>query len=145
MKLIGFADTAIRRVKKIYNSYISTITKCFRTTVVGCQSSQLLIQKVKYDSKQEYKKHRKRLLGSNNHTRKRNFLNNIMDTVGDYKCHYCNQRDLIIKHECDPDIPSYRRLTIDHVVSIKRGANPRDVSNWVIACERCNMKKGSRE
>ncbi len=67
-----------------------------------------------------------------------------MDTVGDYKCHYCEQRDLIIKHDCHPEIPTYRRLTIDHVVSIKNGANPRDVSNWVIACERCNMKKGSK-
>jgi 5-methylcytosine-specific restriction endonuclease McrA len=104
-----------------------------------------LTQKVKYDSKLEYKKIRKKALGSKNGARKKAFLVKIMDEVGDYKCHYCEQRDLVIKHQNDPDIPSYRRLTIDHVLSIKRGANPRDVSNWVIACERCNMKKGSRK
>lgn len=55
-------------------------------------------------------------------------------------CHWCG-------HEVEDDAPlgHPRKATIDHLVEVSRGqADPLDTSLWVIACWRCNSKRGAR-
>lgn len=64
---------------------------------------------------------------------------------GNLNCVTCGQTDLIINHREDPDIPKYRRATIDHIVPLKYwNGSPLSKINWQIMCERCNQLKGCK-
>ena len=46
-------------------------------------------------------------------------------------CHYCHKTNL-------------RKVTVDHIVAKSEGGNELSHTNFVVACERCNRKKGSK-
>ena len=68
-------------------------------------------------------------------------------------CHYCGKklvsdvpdetkrpRDRMFRRK---RVPKGRMATVDHVMPLSRGGSRYDVTNLVIACERCNGTKGS--
>lgn len=72
------------------------------------------------------------------------FMRNVYRKTGDLACEYCGQVDLIMNHREDPEIPKYRRATIDHIVPLKQGGGLKDRNNWCVACQECNELKGSK-
>ena len=43
-------------------------------------------------------------------------------------CHWCRRA---------------KATTIDHLVEVDRGIDPRDQTNWVGACHKCNARRGA--
>lgn len=76
------------------------------------------------------------------------YLEKTQKEKGNLVCHYCGKEHLDIGFR---DIEfSYLNnknknlATIDHVIPVCSGLiNPLDESNWVIACKKCNSRKGN--
>ena len=58
---------------------------------------------------------------------------------GEHTCFYCED---IINTDTKP--PNYKALTLDHVIPLSKGGGLKDVSNVVVCCYYCNMKKGNK-
>lgn len=59
-------------------------------------------------------------------------------------CAYCGRSNL--KRKGSQNLNGYKLghlATIDHVIPISRGGNKFDESNCVIACAKCNQRKGN--
>jgi 5-methylcytosine-specific restriction endonuclease McrA len=59
-----------------------------------------------------------------------------------------NRRNLLLRDDntcqyCGKSMPS-SQLSVDHVVPTSRGGSSRSWENQVIACRRCNGRKGNR-
>ncbi len=58
-----------------------------------------------------------------------------------------NRRNLLLRDECICQYCGVKGqpndLTIDHVIPISRGGNPRTWENQVVACKRCNHRKAN--
>lgn len=77
--------------------------------------------------------------------RRRKYLHAQLEKYHDLCCVNCKQRDLIILHKQDPDIPYHRRATIDHIRSISLGGSKYNKENWQVLCEKCNLNKNKME
>lgn len=72
----------------------------------------------------------------------RTFLYNVQQKHGKLRCTYCGRWGLVIEFE-GMKVPHHKKATIDHVVPISNGIDPFDTKNLVVACQKCNGKKGS--
>lgn len=73
----------------------------------------------------------------------RSFLTEQQEKLGSLTCKYCEKPNLIIEYE-GMRVPRDIKATIDHVVPLSDGCDPFDKNNIVVACEKCNSKKGSK-
>jgi len=76
------------------------------------------------------------------------FLLKIKRKKGDLVCHYCNKPHLEIGYRslkmCNLNNKNPKLATVDHKVSVSSGIDKLDVTNWVVACKKCNNRKGSK-
>lgn len=72
----------------------------------------------------------------------RNFLKAELKKKGKLCCTYCKNPHLKIEWE-NMVVPQDSKATIDHVIPISNGGGVFDVRNIVVACGKCNSKKGS--
>lgn len=72
----------------------------------------------------------------------REFLKSELKKHGVLTCHYCSKSNLIIEDE-NMRVPNNIKATIDHVIPISKGGAVLDVKNVVVACHKCNCKKGN--
>ena len=75
------------------------------------------------------------------------YLKKIKKQTGDLVCHYCGKNHLEIGHR-DANLAYLNNknkmlATIDHVIPVSSGINVLDENNWVVACKKCNSRKGS--
>lgn len=73
----------------------------------------------------------------------RNFLSKELRIKGVLKCTYCTGTNLIVQYDSSKYISPTKKATIDHVIPLSKGGKMYDTNNLVIACERCNSKKGN--
>ena len=67
---------------------------------------------------------------------RRNYLNKFEKLT----CVYCGKTDLKLDGN---KYPLKQVATIDHVVPLSKGGAMYDESNFVVACYKCNQRKGS--
>lgn len=72
------------------------------------------------------------------------YLRERKEKEGNLTCKYCSRTDLIIEEE-GMLVPNRKKATIDHVVPISKGGPIYDFKNIVVACGRCNGKKGNKD
>lgn len=72
----------------------------------------------------------------------RNYLNTVLKNKGILKCTYCGKVHLKIEEE-NMRVSHNIKATIDHVVPLSKGGDIFDVFNIVVACSKCNSKKGN--
>lgn len=66
------------------------------------------------------------------------FLTETKERDGCLTCVYCGKSNLVI------DALSQENLaTADHFVPVSKGGHPFDMNNLVVACYKCNNRKGS--
>lgn len=75
------------------------------------------------------------------------YLNNIKKETGDLVCHYCGKSHLDIGYIEQEFLylnnKNKNLATIDHVVPASTGIDILDTKNWVVACKKCNSRKGN--
>ena len=72
----------------------------------------------------------------------RGFLTRVQNDKGCLTCEYCKRPNLTIEME-NMKVPNAKKATIDHVIPLSQGADPFDETNLVVACGKCNSRKGS--
>jgi len=76
------------------------------------------------------------------------FLLKTKRIKGDLVCHYCGKPHLEIGYRsvkmCNLNNKNPKLATVDHVEPISSGIDKLDIKNWVVACKKCNSRKGSR-
>jgi 5-methylcytosine-specific restriction endonuclease McrA len=45
---------------------------------------------------------------------------------------------------CNLNNKNPKLATVDHKVPVSSGIDKLDVTNWVVACKKCNNRKGSK-
>lgn len=73
----------------------------------------------------------------------RNFLRRELKIKKNLCCSYCNKSNLRIEFN-NMNVPNEIKATIDHVIPISAGGDIFSVNNVVVACGKCNTKKGSQ-
>jgi 5-methylcytosine-specific restriction endonuclease McrA len=73
----------------------------------------------------------------------RQYLRARLKKDGHLTCQYCSKTGLVIEEE-NMKVPDKIKATIDHIVPLSKGGSLKDYDNIVIACYRCNTKKGSK-
>lgn len=71
----------------------------------------------------------------------RDFARKQKKKYGTLTCSYCGTSDLIIPEK--RKIPKTRQATVDHFYPKDKGGDAFNVNNLVIACGKCNHKKGA--
>ena len=76
------------------------------------------------------------------------FLLKTKKKEGDLVCHYCGNTHLEIGYRsvrlCNLNNKNPKLATVDHVKPVSSGIDRLDVTNWVVACKKCNNRKGSK-
>ena len=76
------------------------------------------------------------------------FLLKVKRKNGDLICHYCGKPHLEVGYRslrmCNLNNKNPKLATVDHVEPVSSGINKLDQSNWVVACRKCNGRKGSK-
>jgi len=67
---------------------------------------------------------------------------------GNLQCHYCPKDNLEIGGKRPEDLHKNNKnknlATVDHIHAVSEGGNKYDKKNMVVACKKCNGKKGSK-
>lgn len=66
-------------------------------------------------------------------------LTKWLEERGVLSCHYCGKGDLLIDSQSARDV-----ATLDHVKALALGGERFNPDNLVVACARCNQKKGHK-
>ena len=61
---------------------------------------------------------------------------------GKLKCFYCGRSPL--DSNCNNPYSNKAKATIDHIIPLSKGGKEYDESNLVVACYKCNQKKGDK-
>lgn len=81
-------------------------------------------------------------------SKRHSYLERTKKEKGDLVCHYCGKEHLDIGYR-DANFAYLNNknknlATIDHIIPVSSCLiNPLDEDNWVVACKRCNSKKGN--
>lgn len=73
----------------------------------------------------------------------RTYLRSVLERQGDLCCHYCNKSGLIIEEE-GMRVSHKSKATIDHIIPVSKGGAQYEFDNLVVACGKCNTRKGDR-
>lgn len=71
------------------------------------------------------------------------FLRSQKEIYGDLVCAYCGKTHLEIETPNDKKVPHSKMATVDHFVPTSQGGDEYNTDNFVVACGKCNGKKGS--
>lgn len=74
----------------------------------------------------------------------RAYLKKRLAQDGELICAYCGKRHLQIEDR-GMRVDDIIKATVDHIVPISKGGSPELETNIVVACYRCNNKKGNKD